>query len=221
MAMNGAMPGSAYPDLRGGCNINSGYPDDHACLPPPAPGEGMQIHVGPSNYQDMAEVSKYIMKPGDESAECWTFHTPNDQEVYYQTFVLSGRAGTHHIINTMYSMDMPDGGFTTCADPGTGMNANIIDNLPGASKAYNPRLPVAPENAHVGRTIPAHATSQADMHYYNFTDSDIIREFWMNIYFVKPDQITDQRRGTTVRAARPLSFAWPALHRFDPARRQQ
>jgi hypothetical protein len=188
--MNGAMPGSAYPDLRGGCSINSGYPDDHACLPPPAASEGMQVHVGPSNYQDTAEVAKYIMKPGEESAECWTFHTPNEQEVYYQTFVLSGRAGTHHIINTMYNTDMQDGGFGACADPGTGTNPNIIDNLPGASKAYMPRGTVAPENEHIGRKIPPKAAAQADMHYYNFTDHDIIREFWMNIYFVDKEKIT-------------------------------
>lgn len=190
-AMSASEDVTSYPDLRGGCSIHSGYPGDETCIPAPAADEGMQIHIGPSDYTNADEVAKFILHAGEERDECWTFHTPNDQPAIYQTFVLSGRSGTHHIINTMYSMDMPDGGFTTCADPGTGMNANIIDNLPGASKAYNPRLPVAPENVHVGRTIPAHATSQADMHYYNFTDQDIIREFWMNIYYVKSEQITE------------------------------
>jgi hypothetical protein len=52
-----------------------------------------------------------------------------------------------------------------------------------------PRGHVAPENKHVGRKIPARVTAQADMHYYNFTDHDIIREFWMNIYFVDAKEI--------------------------------
>jgi hypothetical protein len=189
---------TSYPDLRGGCDINSGYPDDHACLPAPAPEEGMQIHIGPANYQDADEVAKYLLKPGEETDACWTFHTPNDKPIHYQTFVISGRSGTHHIINTMYRTEMPDGGFGTCADPGTGTNGDIIDNLPGASKAYMPRGTVAPENLHIGRAVPANVTAQADMHYYNFTDHDILREFWMNIYFAKDEDITqeaDQIRG--------------------------
>jgi hypothetical protein len=187
-------PVDIYADQRGSCKINSGYPDDKACIAAPKPSEGMQIHVGPSDYNDPDEVAKYLLHPGEESSECWTFHTPNDDTVYYQTFALSGRAGTHHIINTMFddSLDLQDGGFTSCADPGTGTNVNIIDNLPGASKPYMARGTVAPENKQVGRKILAHSAAQADMHYYNFTDHDIIREFWMNIYFVKKEDITEE-----------------------------
>jgi len=190
------MPPSMTPamntpaDPRGKCDINSGYPDDKACLLAPAADQGIQIHVGPKDYKDMAEVAKYIQMPGDEASECWTFHTPNTEELYYQTFELSGRAGTHHIINTMYNTEIADGGFTVCADPGTGMNGNIIDNLPGASKAYMARGTVAPENKNVGRKIPAKVTSQADMHYFNFTEKPIIREFWMNIFTANKADIT-------------------------------
>ena len=183
---------AADEDPRGKCNIDSGFPDDEACLLPPDPSEGMQIHVGPTDYNDPDQINKFIFHAGDEASECWTFHTPNDQDVYYQTFELSGRTGTHHIINTMYNIDVQDGGFTTCLDPGTGTNGNIIDNLPGASRAYMPRTKVAPENAGLGRMIPAHVTAQADMHYFNYTDKDILREFWMNIYFIPKDKVTQQ-----------------------------
>jgi hypothetical protein len=195
--MNGAAGAgmtdpTMYPDPRGACTINSGFPDDHACLLPPKAGEGIQIHVGPSSYDDPNEVNKYVFHAGSESAECWTFHTPNTDKIYYQTFVISGRSGTHHIINTMYNTALTDGGFTVCQDPGTGTNGNIIDNLPGASRAYMPRLEVAPENAHIGRAIGPNVPSQADMHYFNFTDKDILREFWMNIYTVSAEQITQE-----------------------------
>jgi hypothetical protein len=191
-------PMSPYPDPRGKCTINSGYPDDNACLVAPAAEEGLQIHVGPTDYTNAAEVAKYILMPGEETSECWTFHTSNTKEVMYQTFELSGRSGTHHIINTMYNVPMTDGGFGVCADPGTGTNGNIIDNLPGASKAYMPRGIVAPENENIGRKIPPNTPSQADMHYYNFTDKPLIREFWMNIYTVDPSKVkqqADQIRG--------------------------
>ncbi len=190
----GSMQGAPaeYADPRGKCNIDSGFPDDNACILPPAPDEGMQIHIGPSDYNDPDQINKFLLKAGQEVDSCWTFHTPNDKDVYYQSFVLSGRAGSHHIINTMYNVEMTDGGFTACADPGTGTNGNIIDNLPGASKPFMPRMPVAPENANVGRMVPANTPSQADMHNFNFTQNDMLREFWMNIYFVDKSVVTEE-----------------------------
>src|SRR5262249_37294908 len=125
-------PNSPYPDPRGKCTINSGFPDDNACLLPPAAGEGRQIHGGPTDYNDPAQINKHRWKPGQESSECWSFHTPNNEKIFYQSFVISGRAGTHHIINSMYMSQVTDGGFTVCKDPGVGSSPDLIGNLPGA-----------------------------------------------------------------------------------------
>jgi hypothetical protein len=195
---------NAWPDKRGTCGINSGYAGDEACLPVPDPEVGMQIHIGPKDYTNMAEVAPYLMQPGQESSECWTFHTPNTKDVYYQTYELSGRAGTHHVINTMYNTELADGGFTVCADPGTGTSGNIIDNLPGASKAWMPRGTVAPENADLGRKIPPGVAAQADMHYYNFTDKPILREIWMNIFYIDQSQV--KRQADQIRAMGGISW---------------
>jgi hypothetical protein len=178
-------------DLRGLCNLQTSFPDDRACIPAPPPGEGMQIHVGPKNYVDPAEVAKYILRPGEETSECFIVHAPNDDAVYYQTSVLSGRAGTHHIINTMFPRDET----TTACDPDGLTSPRAIGNFPGASKPYMPRATVPPEYAHVGRTIPARAQMQADMHYFNHTDKEIVREFWLNIYFTPKEKITAVSKG--------------------------
>ncbi|HVU06056.1 MAG TPA: hypothetical protein VHE30_30105 [Polyangiaceae bacterium] len=175
----------------GGCGISTGYAGDDRCLAPPAPGEGIQIHVGPTDYTDSAEVAQFLMQPGDESSECWTFHTPNMEKVYYQSFELSGRPGTHHIINTMYKTELEDGGFSACKDPGVGLSGDILANLPGASRPVILREPVAPENEHIASEIPANTPSQADMHYFNLTDQPILREFWLNIYTVPESQVTE------------------------------
>jgi hypothetical protein len=53
------------------------------------------------------------------------------------------------------------------------------------------RSKVAPEYEHVGRKLPAGAKLQSDMHYFNFTDKDIIREYWMNLYFAPPGKVTE------------------------------
>jgi hypothetical protein len=186
-------PNMPYPDPRGGCKINSGFPGDDTCMLPPDPKEGMQIHIGPSDYNDAAQINAYIMHAGEESSECVSFHTPNGEDIYYQTSALSGRAGTHHIINTMYKQQVDDSvGFVACLNEFSTDPEVVIDSLPGASKAYMARPIVAPENMNIGRKIPGKASSQADMHYFNFTESDILREFWMNIYFVPKEQVTTE-----------------------------
>lgn len=194
-----------YPDLRGGCAINSGYPDDRACIPAPAPNEGVQIHIGPKDYNDPNEVAKYIMKPGEESSQCWTYRTPNAEEVYFQSYVLSGRAGTHHILGSMLEGDLPtDQGFGRCADTREGSEVVNLGPMPMATKAYMPRTQVAPENKNIARRLPAHVLAQADMHYYNFTDHDIIREIWINLYTAPKEQIT----GEMLRIRGMGGFGW-------------
>ena len=189
MMMAATDPTMPYPDPRGACKLDTGFPDDNACILPPDPKEGMQIHIGPTDYKDPDQINKFIFHAGEERSECWSFHTPNNQDIYYQTSTLSGRAGTHHIIDTMYKADVTDGGFTMCMDEFS-TTGGIIDALPGASRAYHARSIVAPENQHIGRMVPAKAGAQADMHYFNFTDGDILREFWLNIYFAPKEQIT-------------------------------
>jgi hypothetical protein len=183
-----------HADIRGLCNLDSNFPDDHACIPAPPVGEGMQIHIGPKNYDDPAEIAKYVMHPGDESSECFAIITPNDEPIYYQTSVLSGRAGTHHIINTMFPAAAGQQALGKCTEQGLS-SPSSIGAAPGASKPYMPRGTVAPEYAHVGSKIPAHAKIESDMHYFNSTEHDILREFWLNIYFAKAEDITEESKG--------------------------
>ena len=77
--------------------------------------------------------------------------------------------------------------------------------MPGAGKAYIPRGMIAPENEHFGAAVPAKVAAQADMHYFNFGDKDVLREFWLNIYFAPAEQITEQ--ANLVRGMGGLSWA--------------
>ena len=181
-----------YPDLRGKCDIKSSFDGDGACIPAPPENEGLQLHVGPKNYDDMAEVMQYVMQPGDESSLCWTFETPNTEKVYYQSSVLSGRAGTHHIINQAYPTGAAEpGGFRQCGVA----NSKAIGSIPGASKAYMPRSTVAPEFADVGRVMEPKSTIQSDMHYFNFTDKPILREYWLNVYYAPEGAVKREAAG--------------------------
>jgi hypothetical protein len=180
-------------DIRGLCGIASGFPDDKACIPAPPPSQGIQLHVGPKDYNDPADVARFVLKPGEETSQCWTLKTPNDKPFHYQTSTLSGRAGTHHIIDGLYTGTLQEGGFAPCVDgSGRDMDSDIeqVGSIPGASKPFMRRGTVPPEYAHVGRLLPAATWVQADMHYYNFTDREILREFWLNLYYADESQIT-------------------------------
>jgi hypothetical protein len=190
--MSGATRIDHTQDIRGKCDIHTDFDDDHACMPAPDPSEGFQIHIGPSDYNNPEEVAKFIMQPGQESSECYTFRTENTEEFTYQTWTSSGRAGTHHMINTIYSGELPTGQFGRCGGRGTEQEETVkqIGSLPGASKAFMPRATIAPEYANVGRTVPPNALVGADLHYFNFTDKDILREVWINFYYAKPGTVT-------------------------------
>jgi hypothetical protein len=170
-------------DPRGCPGLKTKWPGDGACMLPPDPAKGFQIHIGPTNYDDPADTGRFVFQVGAEKSQCWNFHTTNPMDAHYSRFVLSGRDGTHHIINTMYMTDAADStNFTTCR-PGEFSGTDVIDALPGAGRSYMPTAPIAPENVGLGRAIPAKAFAQSDMHYFNFTDGEILREYWLNVYY--------------------------------------
>jgi hypothetical protein len=132
--------------------------------------------------------------PMYESSNCYTIKLPNTEEVFIQSSIMSARPGTHHIINTGHTAEaaLTEGWATTCAGGGFGgTSTTSIGSLPGASKPYMPRRPAAPENAGLGRPIPANGWMQADSHYFNFTDKPILREFWLNLYFIDKAKVTE------------------------------
>jgi hypothetical protein len=216
-------PGAAaYPDLRGSCpELDSGFPGDDACIAAPAPDEGFQIHVGPDDYADQAQIDVFSLGAGDETSGCWSYHTPNPEDVYYQGYVFSGRPGTHHIFNSMLNIEVSDGGdIHVCVDAGLGNSPNRLGSLPAAGKAYTPRSIVAPENAGVGRRIPANTPSEADMHYFNATDAPLLREFWLNIYAIDASKVTEEGKelrgmGGLGRAVLPIPVGADEVYAYE------
>jgi hypothetical protein len=152
------------------------------------------------------------MQPGGESSQCYRKKLALDHDAHYMVFELSGRPGTHHIINTIRTDDLTEG-FGTCGDQ-TASGGTIG----GASKPHMPPLPVAPENEGLGVPLKANQQAQHDMHYFNFTDRPILREFWMNLYYVAEEDVTQ----TPGRIAGLGGFSWnrapiqPGTHMVYP-----
>jgi hypothetical protein len=168
------------------CNLKSGFAGDDVCIPPPDPSKGFQLHYGPSNYDDPAEVAKYLIAPGEETNDCFFVKTPNVDDRFYKAFHVRMRPGSHHLIGTALGTDMPDGlgSCTQGADSrGLGGSQSAVRDFP------DPTAP-APENAGLGLPVAAHAQASLNLHYVNATNAPLLREAWINYDYVDPSEVT-------------------------------
>ena len=185
-----AKPCTSNPDP---CAIASGWAGDEYCLLPPAPEQGIQIHIGPKDYKDMAEVAKYVIQPGDEFNNSVIAHIPLTQNVWWNHITVHMRPGSHHWISSVVS-GKPEEKFyadTSCGASqigslGGGQNL-IYDNPPGGEPA--------PENVGLGRELPGDSSLCMNLHAYNFTDVPQLREIWINLYTVPEEEVTQRAKG--------------------------
>jgi hypothetical protein len=186
-----AKPCTSDPDP---CGIKSGWAGDEYCLKPPAPGEGIQIHIGPSDYKNMAEVAKYLIKPGEEFNNSVIGHIDLTQEKWWNRITVHMRPGSHHWISTVVSgkpeakfySDTGCGGASSVGSLGGGQNL-IYDNPPGGKPA--------PENEGLGRSVKGDSSLCMNLHAYNFSEKDQLREMWINLYFVDEAKVTQKAAG--------------------------
>ena len=173
------------------CGLKSGWPGDEYCLLPPKEGEGVQIHFGPKDFKDMSEVMKYMIKPGEEFDNSVAASIPLTKEMFFQRITVQMRPGSHHWISTVVDGKIPEqfypdtgcSGATGIGSLGGGQNL-IYDNPPGG-------IP-APENAGLGRSVPGNSSLCMNLHSYNFSDREQMREIWINIYFIDEAKVTQK-----------------------------
>jgi len=186
-----AKPCSSDPDP---CGLKSGWPGDEYCLLPPKPGEGIQIHIGPSDYKNMAEVMKYVIKPGEEFNNSVIAPINLGEEKWWNRITVHMRPGSHHWISTVvegkpevkFYNDTGCGSATSIGSLGGGQNL-IYDNPPAGKPA--------PENEGLGRSVRGNSSLCMNLHAYNFNERDQLREMWINLYFVDEAKVTQKAQG--------------------------
>jgi hypothetical protein len=181
------------------CNLKSGYPGDEYCLLPPPAGQGIQIHFGPKNYTDTAEVQKYVIKPGEEFNQYAIVNIPTTEQKWFSYMKLSMRPGSHHLINNLI-MGHPSEGFI---QPGGGCDGESQGSFPGTQNLIMESPPQgipAPENEGLGRSLPGNSSICQNYHRYNTTDKPALSEIWYNIWFIDEKDITQKSSGVMVNA---------------------
>ncbi|MDD9968690.1 MAG: hypothetical protein OXR73_20785 [Myxococcales bacterium] len=175
------------------CGIDSGFPGDEFCILPPAEGEGFQIHIGPDDYADPAEIAKYTIEPGEEFNNSVLGHIPVDEDVFFNRITVQLRPGSHHWISSVVEGRPEERVYngTDCegarqiGSVGGGQNL-IYDNPPGGVPA--------PENEGLGRELRGDSSLCMNLHAYNVTEQTQLREMWINVYTAPEAEVT-QRAG--------------------------
>ena len=173
------------------CTIDSGYEGDELCILPPAAGEGIQIHAGPPDYDDPIGIAPYLVAPGVENVLC--FGAPiSESDFYYLRQQNRMRSGSHHMLIGIE----PTGGGPSVPGGRCGI-AGSLGSIPGAqTPARDMPDELGPEDAGLARYMPPDAGVAAfQMHYVNTGDTTLMREAWVNLYWMPEEEALQRLQG--------------------------
>ncbi|HEX7672376.1 MAG TPA: hypothetical protein VF395_22435, partial [Polyangiaceae bacterium] len=181
----------------GPCGVGkpTGFDGDDSCLEPPADGEGLQIHIGPSSYDDPDVINAtdpttgnplWLLNPGEEPTQCYRTYTPNTEGIYYFRQQYRMRPGSHHmIIMSASDSTAPEGWEAQCG--------NIVNSIGGTqhvAEEFPPGDKEAPEDKGIARGLDPHAPLDIQLHFYNTTDTVKLREVWVNLLYKPKSEVT-------------------------------
>jgi hypothetical protein len=165
---------------------NTGYRGDESCLEPPAPGKGFQLHYGPKNYDDEAEVAKYLLGPGEETTDCLFMKTPNETEVFMDEYHARMRPGSHHMIT--YTQDEVKPDSTSPEECNFGLWRFLVGSQEESIDIRNKDQ--APELEGSAMRIAPKLQAAVQLHYVNTSKTEtVLREAWINAVYTDPSNV--------------------------------
>ena len=170
------------------CSKTSGFAGDELCIPPPDESEGIQLHVGPTSYDDTDALAPYVIAPGDENVKCYYARIPQSG-FYYFNQKNRMRAGSHHmLINLIKDTGQAEGPTDQCEVIGA------LGTIPGSQTPARdfPEKELAPEDQGLARYLPEGALASFQLHYVNLSDEPNLREAWVNLYRKDESEVTQR-----------------------------
>jgi hypothetical protein len=176
------------------CDLHTDYAGDENCIAPPDPSVGIQLHIGPSDYDDPDVVGEkdangnylWLMMPGGESTDCYHAVLPNEESFYYFQTQYRMRTGSHHMILRSSNSTDPTPGWGKC----DGSIVNAIGGTQHVKEDFPPNGEVAPEDEGLGHKMEPHTILDAQLHFFNTSDTPRLREVWVNYIYKPADEVT-------------------------------
>jgi hypothetical protein len=176
---------------------DTGWPGDDFCILPPPPDKGIQYGVHPQGLEWFAQVSTGDMSgyakgsqppgfvlpaEGEEEVNYYTSAGNAAEVLYYRSYPRM-RAGSHHMI---VSANPKNASNLETWQPGSPAGLFSGTSLPGAQRPdeNNPKSLTKPgEDGGYYAKLPADTGVTFDMHHFNATEGDILKEAWTNLWF--------------------------------------
>jgi hypothetical protein len=158
------------------CALETGYAGDDACILPPPPDKGFQVHVGPADYENPGP--ECLLGPGEEKTSSFFATSGNEQDVFFFYRQYRVRPGTHHLsLITPDNMNPAEPSFHTIGV------ANASQDFPSGGI-------IAPEDRGVGMPLAARSPIEVNLHAINTTGEPALREAWVNVWYRDPNEIS-------------------------------
>ena len=183
---NGSAADKTSDGATGPCGVGkpTHFKGDENCLLPPPPDQGLQIHVGPTDYDNPDDI--WVVQPGAEPTQNYHVYTSNTDNVYFFDQKYRMRPGSHHmIISTSNDTTSPAGWTTT-----EGSILGAIGGTQHQSEDFPPGGVEAPEDYGLAHSLDPHTALDIQLHFYNTTDEPVLREVWVNLMYKPKSQVT-------------------------------
>jgi hypothetical protein len=173
---------------------DSGFPGDDFCILPPPPEKGLQYGVHPQGKEWHAQMmakdlsgysnvrADFLLESGGEGEFNYYTTAGNPTEINFYRNYPRMRAGSHHMI---VSADAKNPQLEVWG-PGSPAGLSSGTGLPGAQRPdeNNPKsLDKPAEDAGYYSVLPADTGVTFDMHHFNATEGDILKEAWTNVWY--------------------------------------
>jgi len=169
------------------CGIDTGFPGDEYCMKVPDPSVGFQLHYGPRDYNDAAEVERYMLGPGEETTDCVFVKTGNETEAFFNEYHGRMRPGSHHMLLYVQDTQIADSvGPESCRQ---GLDTRNIFGAQTPTIDVQRSAGGPPESEGLAVHLDAHLQGVVQMHFINTGDEPILREGWANIIYANPDEV--------------------------------
>jgi len=185
------------------------YLGDDYCILPPPPELGFQLGVHPggnidywakmwagdhSFYSDPAALEGYELAAGDETVQNYhgMYEVPAGERFFYRR-QFRGRYGSHHGVVNFTRTQVTAESWQTGGDLEFGGGEVMM--VQNAHTDYPPgSLAIPPEEVGLGSRVSTMGAT-FNLHHFNSTESPILRENWINVWYIPADQVTKTARG--------------------------
>lgn len=182
-------------DLEDVCGLDTGFPGDEFCLLPPDSEEGFQLHLGPTDYDDQQQIDNFSLAPGEEMTRCVWERTPNDTLATYYKRKIHMRPVSHHV----FLFSVPESALPSGVEVGSGQwnrcgDFSAFNGAIGGAEVPRVEYPQGgiypPEMEGAYKVLASNALIRMEMHAVNTTDQAVLRELWVNVFYLPREDAT-------------------------------